>query len=532
MQRRDFFKSFGIGSLGYTVLNAQKAEAFPQPPRVISPRNPTAKRQLENGQQKSVLIIGAGLAGLSAALELAERKYKVTVRDAMPVVGGKLAVRQESNAAGTFWVEHGLHMWFENYHVLRNIRERLGVNGNFRPYNEVEFRFRTYKNEVIKSEPPIYPLNLLNILKNSPNMNFLDAAGTLNTIREVLFYNHKTNYLRLDDMTFADLAEQRKVNKKFYDIVMEPAASVTLNDPNTISAAEMCLYMHLYFLSHPKAFNREVTTTDHYNGLLRPWVDRLKSFGTKIELSKPVNALRFEDNKAVGVLGESKSYDYVILATEAGAAQKILAASTSRDAHATNLLEKLRASVAPLKTAPPYKVLRVWFDKKPGDNIPDCLETPQHRPINLLARFELLEEESRRWSEKTGGSIIEFHLYTTPELVKLRDDEVWPAIRETVLDIMPEMADANVIASSVGSYHNFTSFECGQGSIRPAATEPQSLGIENLSFAGDWLKTAYPSALMERAVCTGREAANSICFADGVREEGLVVTNDYGPGLL
>lgn len=532
MLRRDFFKSLGIGSLGYSVLNSQRAQAFPQPPRVISPRNPNAKRQLARGEEKSVLVIGAGLAGLSAALELAERKYKVTVRDAMPIVGGKLAVRQETNAAGTFWVEHGLHMWFENYHVLRNIRDRLGVNGNFRPYNSVEFKFKDYEKEVIKSEPPIYPLNLMNILKNSPNMNFLDAAGTLNTIREVLYFNHKMNYIRLDDITFADLAKQRKVNKKFYDIVMEPAASVTLNDPNTISAAEMCLYMHLYFLSHPKAFNREVTTTDHYNGLLRPWVERLKSFGTRIELSKPVSGLDFYEDRARGVVGESQKYDYVILATDVGATKKIISASEAHDDTAEALLNKLKSTVEPLKIAPPYKVLRVWFDKKPSDEIPDCLETPQHRPINLLARFELLEEESRKWSDKTGGSIIEFHLYTTPELVGLKDDEVWPAIRNTVLDIMPEMADANVIASSVGSYHNFTSFECGQGTVRPASTEPQSLGINNLSFAGDWLKTEYPSALMERAVCTGREAANSICFADGVREEGMVVTNDYGPGLI
>ena len=532
MQRRDFFKSLGIGSLGYTVLNAQKAQAFPQPPRVISPRNPSAPRQLARGQEKSVLIIGAGLAGLSAALELAERKYKVTVRDAMPVVGGKLAVRQEKNAAGTFWVEHGLHMWFENYHVLRNIRDRLGVNGNFRPYNSVEFKFREYKKEVIKSEPPVYPLNLINILKNSPNMNILDAAGTLNTIREVLFYNHKMNYINLDDITFVELAKKRRVNKKFYDIVMEPAASVTLNDPNTISAAEMCMYMHLYFLSHPKAFNREVTTTDHYNGLLRPWVERLKSFGCKIELSKPVAGLDFSDSKATGVVGENKKYDYVVLATDVGATQKILTGSIAADSASVVSLDKLRTLVEPLKIAPPYKVLRVWFDKKPNDDVPDCLETPQHRPINLLARFELLEEESRRWSEKTGGSVLEFHLYTTPELVGLSDDEVWPAIRNTVLEIMPEMADANVIASSVGSYHNFTSFECGQGAIRPAATEPQSLGIDNLSFAGDWLKTDYPSALMERSVCTGREAANSICFADGIREEGMVVTSDYGPGLI
>jgi len=128
--------------------------------------------------------------------------------------------------------------------------------------------------------------------------------------------------------------------------------------------------------------------------------------------------------------------------------------------------------------------------------------------------------------------VIEFHLYATPELVGLSDSEIWPTIRNTVLDIMPEMADANVIASSVGSYENFTSFDCGQGLLRPTSTEPQKLGVSNLTFAGDWLKTDYPSALMERAVCTGREAANSICFADGVREEGLVVTADFGPGLI
>ncbi|MEN9529540.1 MAG: hypothetical protein RI932_1413 [Pseudomonadota bacterium] len=532
MQRRDFLKSFGIGSLGYSVMNAQSAQAFPQPPRVISPRNPGAQRLLRNPGSKSVLVVGAGLAGLSAALELSERGYKVVIRDAMDIVGGKLAVRKETNPAGTFWVEHGLHMWFDNYHVFKNIRDRLGVNGNFRPFNEVQFKFKDYEDETIRSEPPVYPLNLLNILKNSPNMNILDATGTLNTIREVLFFNYKNVYERLDNITFADLARQRKVNKKFYDIVMEPAASVTLNDPNTISAAEMCLYMHLYFLSHPKAFHREVTTTDHYNALLKPWVEKLKKFGTRIQLSRPVNGLVLADNKVVGVVDETEEYDNVILATDVGATKKILAHSIARDSESEVLLNKLQSRVQALKVAPPYKVLRVWFDKKPSDAIPDCLETPQHRPINLLARFELLEDESRAWAEKTGGSIIEFHLYTTPELVGLPDSEIWPSIRSTVLEIMPEMADARVIASSVGSYENFTSFDCGQGLIRPTSTEPQRMGIQNLTFAGDWLKTDYPSALMERSVCTGREAANSICFADGVREESLVVTADFGPGLL
>lgn len=532
MQRRDFIKSFGIGSLGYSVLGGQKALAAPHAPRVIHPRNPRAPRLLRSAGSKSVLIVGAGLAGLSAALELAERGYRVDIRDAMDVVGGKLAVHQKTNEAGTFWVEHGLHMWFDNYHVFKDIRARLGVNKYFRPLNEVEFVFKDYAPETIRSEPPIYPLNLLNIIKNSPNMNLLDAAGTLNTIRDVLFFNYKKNYQRLDNVTFKDFAKSRGVNKKFYDIVMEPAASVTLNDPNTVSAAEMALYMHLYFLSQPKAFNREVTTQDHYNALLKPWADRLKQLGARIHLSQAVDGLLFENQRAIGVVGEHARYDSVILATDVGATQSILNNSVSTDFESETALGKLQKKTEGLKIAPPYKVLRVWFDKKPNDSIPDCLETPQHRPINLLARFELLEQESKEWSDRTGGSVLEFHLYTTPELVGLPDEDIWPAIRDTVLEIMPEMADANVIASHVGSFHNFTSFDCGQGSLRPTATEPRELGVQNLLFAGDWLKTEYPSALMERAVCTGREAANAICYEDGVREESLMVTADFGPGLL
>ena len=49
---------------------------------------------------------------------------------------------------------------------------------------------------------------------------------------------------------------------------------------------------------------------------------------------------------------------------------------------------------------------------------------------------------------------------------------------------------------------------------------------------GDWVKTDYPSALMERAVSTGREAANLALYADDVRAAVVVETSKHGPGLI
>ena len=55
--------------------------------------------------------------------------------------------------------------------------------------------------------------------------------------------------------------------------------------------------------------------------------------------------------------------------------------------------------------------------------------------------------------------------------------------------------------------------------------------VNNLYLSGDWIRTPFPSELMERAVTTGRMAANEISLKDKVREASLTVVNLKGPGI-
>lgn len=499
-------------------------------PKIIQPLNPDDPPRL--ARERSVLVIGGGLGGLSAALELAERGYRVTIREADSVLGGRLATRNLQTGVGTFRVEHGLHMWFENYHMFKNIRDRLDLNGNFRDYDKIHFFYRDYQPETIFIDPPVYPANLVGILLRSPNLNLLNAMREIRVASDMVFYNHHNNNSRFDGMTFRQWAESRNVNKAFFDVLLYPAATVTLNDPERISAAEMLLYMHYYFTSQPRAIEREVTTVDHGTAVIDPWANHLRNLGVNISLNHWVKGLRFENGRAVGELGHPERYDWVVLAAGVKGTQAVVRNSTVADMRSDQAVHSLRERLGTMKVAPHYKVLRVWFDKPTAPNRPDVLETPQHKPITLAALFHQMEREPAVWAQQTGGSVVEFHLYNTPEFRNLTQEQVWERIRPTALELLPELNEARAVGMTMGSYDDFTSFEVGQASLRPRVVSPRDDGVENLVLAGDWLHTEYPTALMERAVATGREAANAILLKDRVRQVPLIVTTSHGPGLI
>jgi hypothetical protein len=77
----------------------------------------------KNVEQLDVAIVGAGLAGMVAAMDLADAGHTVTLYETRPFVGGKVSSWQDKNGNH---IEMGLHVFFGCYYNLFGIMKRTG----------------------------------------------------------------------------------------------------------------------------------------------------------------------------------------------------------------------------------------------------------------------------------------------------------------------------------------------------------------------------------------------------------------------
>jgi hypothetical protein len=90
-----------------------------------------------------VTVVGAGIAGLAAALRLAEQGFKVTLFEQEDFLGGKLGAhidrRDDPPPYPNDYHEHSFHMYLNWYHNFWRIADEIGIRDQFKAQAEMNY---------------------------------------------------------------------------------------------------------------------------------------------------------------------------------------------------------------------------------------------------------------------------------------------------------------------------------------------------------------------------------------------------------
>ena len=299
--RRGFLKAGAL--TGAVVAGGGTAAAYAgraRPEQLVEPEPELPPRISE---KKRVVVVGGGLAGLSTAIELAERGFDVELFESGSDCGGRAGGYDARVGGEAHRLDHGFHGFFFQYYNLRDLLARTTDRADFLPVDAYPVAPKGHAVDVFHANTLPFPFNLLNVMVDSKNLDFASAAsGGVGQVVEMLSYDPIETFERLDGTDFASWAKSVKIPDSLYQCLFEPYVRTMFVRPDEVSAAEIMQLFHSYFIANPEGMGMDVLRRPFLEALIEPLVAHLQSLGGRVRTSAPVHALVAEDGEVRGIV--------------------------------------------------------------------------------------------------------------------------------------------------------------------------------------------------------------------------------------
>lgn len=511
-----------------------------------------------SAERPHALVLGAGLAGLTVARQLARNGFRVTLLEKSRLAGGKAGSREalsgrDGQPVPGVRYEHGYHIFAPWYRNMLRLTEELGIR--LRPVSR--WHYKTMAAGTSDGWKGLYlpstPRELLDVLRNSP----LPAPDTLLYFYFVLdmIGMPLSQKAVLDRVTRLGLMRGRWYATESLPIIEEEsilkAAAVPVHEMSAYTAKILSSYF-LYTIRpssllrifggaaepEPSLF---MLPGDLQDTLIEPYVAAVERDGVEIRWTHEARKLALEPDPrkagrqriagvevAIGtgdgsVRAERLTADAYVVATPLDVSQRLLAVS--------ELLaqEPGLGRINRLRTAP---MAALYLTLRDG------------------AASGLPKEHCFLMGGEYGLSFIDLRSHwTAPEytlsfissnfapLMQLSRQEQYDRLIDEIERFLP------ITRADVTGWCLFPNADPGQqlfiNTVGSWTDRPDVAceSLDNLFFAGDWVKNRIDLACMEGAVSAALQAAHVIgerfAGAPGVRvPEPPLVAGRYPPCLV
>jgi 15-cis-phytoene desaturase len=435
-----------------------------------------------------VVVVGAGLAGLSCGLELSSRGREVLLLEAGPIVGGRTASWDE----GGMMVESGLHRVLGFYAAFPALLRQASIDVDDIVYweDEIEIRLPDGRGRGVFGAAPVYnPVGTVaGLLGNCELLSLLDRT-TLSGFLAAGLLEYFSNPAGLDQVSVREKAEAYGVTENAIHNVLVPlTAGLYFIPPERYSAyaffGTLGPYLARLWTLRVGAFLGGMTEV-----MAGPIAAAIVRNGGEVWTRAKVTRLLTDGQRVNGVesAGERIAADHVVLAASLAPAQDLIRQAFGNDPWFQPMLR--------LPTMPAVTI-QIELDRP---SMP--LDRTTFGPGTVLASFA---EQSRTTFRQSAGRLSV--ILTPPEpFVDMDPADILAITCRDAERLGVRVRDHVVSYRVVKLPADFYALAPGNDALRP----PQATPIEGLTLVGDYTRQQY-LATMEGAVVSAKLAADAV----------------------
>jgi squalene-associated FAD-dependent desaturase len=442
------------------------------------------------------VVIGAGFAGLSAAVRLTQHGARVLVLEARARLGGRATAFADRDTGEL--VDNGQHVLLGCYTETLAFLREIGAGANVRvePRLSVTMIDRVGRRSRLECPALPPPLHLLagvfewDALRWVDRLSVLQMAGPIKQARRALRPGATSIAASPGETVDAWLVRNGQT-PRIREMLWEPLALAALNQPVAQAAAPpFARVLAEMFGSDSQAAAIVLPTKPLHLMYAEPAREYLESRGGSVRTGAPAK-ITIESGAnpllEVEALRERWLPDVVVAAVPWFAIGELVAGDTSG-------LQHLLARASQMASSPIVTV-NLWFDR-------DVLADVRAPFIGLPGRFMQWVFDKR---VVFGGDASHLSLVSSgaSPLVAQTNEALIAAAHDELLDALPAVRSASLVRATVVREPRAT-FSLAPGQpARPQVATP----VRGLYLAGDWIDTGLP-ATIESAVRSGHRAAD------------------------